>query len=224
MRKLFALLLVAVLALGLLGGAFADAFELHSGVTFGLSPDEVTQIEKEAGNEVSKGWSDEIGGKMRLAGIDDSYLYYSFSDNALIQMRYEFDSSGMNNPKYDANYENVSAALAKKYGESSYSSITGKRLELPGIYKEIITSGFGQHDYWAEKSWANADYVTDKYEEWAVDQDDGSIVFIHHCMFYDKNENGKPSQFHYHRLFYTRIDADTANEYKTMQESISDDL
>ena len=241
MLKRFVMVAVAIVLLAsftiVLG---EEKFVLRNGIVFGMSKQEVIAAEAASGIAMEKtgvstgdAVSDEVDGleslwngeRRTFAGIDNTLLEYFFMNDKLFQMHYRFPSAYKStNDKVEADYTSVSAALNQKYGTSEYSTLTGKRITLPTLYNQLITSGYGQHDLWKleERLWANRDYQIDRYEEWLITQEDGTGVFIHHCLTYDLSDGVNADREHY--VFYTLYDKETVEDYLAKSKDAADDL
>lgn len=164
-------------------------------------------------------------GPSTIAGLYPSWITYQFFDDKLFSAQYDFPS-GNQNTGFDSvisDYEKLSSALASKYGATEYTYLSNKRNDFPNIYHDIAVSVWGKHDYWKdpERSWANTDYAFEKYEEWIIPQDDGTVIVIHHCLAYDKNATFNEK---YHWLFYTCFDEELASSEAEKNASINDDI
>ena len=232
MKKIISMILMIAMLISV--SAFAEEeFTLHSNVKFGMSLSEVKTCESENGFTLEKylsGSTYDIHGK--IAGLDSSWIYYSFDGNKLIQAKYEFPAGSdyaynQSVEESRSDYAKISDLLNEKYGLSEYNTLTGKIYTVPKMINTkddaLTCSSFGEHDYWKQpdRAWADTDYTTLSYEEWLIDQPDGSGVYIHHCLY--KNANSDSNET-YHKIYYTIFDAEIISSIQDATESASSDL
>ena len=153
MKKYIALFLLAVIALSLTAcgepqkenaapqSTLACDFSLHSGVTFGMTRDEVIKKEEEAGFQMVKDMAapdkaavslctfiDHFYNEAQLpdlfstgtfAGINESEIAYWFNDQGqLFRMQYSLNCWD----DTEQSRQNIQNSLVAKYGEPTYSS------------------------------------------------------------------------------------------------------
>lgn len=235
MKKLLGL----VVALLLLVGSFASAeeFTLRNGIAFGDTMDEVLEKETFAIDEVvdsieeeeeeSEGSEDESEEllpysikteRSTLAGIDDSYIIYSFDkDKTLQEVEYVFRSS-KNENMINTDYEAINKSLISKYGNPlGYTNgdcyvFTGQALQEFAMHLALIQyiNGLG-------------DYVD--YDEWDVDTGDyhikiEQVEYYHGASYKDIS--------YVHILSYTYFTdeqlAEKLDEKQADQEAMDEDL
>ena len=165
MKKLLAFLLCLALSLALLTLSLAeDRFSIRGGVTFGMSPEEIIEIEKANGlqpREVS-------GGGYLYESGRDLQLYYGAKGNPLNAnlgllkiMRFEYDFTSAGRKMYQlvyvleekGAYSYLADALSAKYGPSD----------------ESIALSTAQYEYIGDDSHLN-------HGRWSVPDADGTVV------------------------------------------------
>ena len=185
MKKLLVILLLAVLTCGFcISGASAEFsttadFTLHSGVTFGMSREEVKKLEEENGFTVNEGsltytYYDSDGsyrGKKTdgftiygsMAGISSSTLYYYFDeDGKLFGMVYKFGDHD------EASYNDIKELINDKYANSAATD-TRKIASITDVFYSDTT---------------NATLAYDMYDSRQIMLQDGSRIQIEHLIFY----------------------------------------
>lgn len=233
MKKIISLILMIAILISV--SAFAEGdFTLHSGVKFGMSLNEVRTCESENGFTLEKYLSGNTynTNSGKIAGLDSSRIYYSFDGDKLVQAKYEFPTGSdyaynQSVEESKSDYAKISDLLNEKYGISEYNTLTGK---IYAVSKMIDTgdavltcSSFGEHDLWkqSDRAWANTDYTTISYEEWLIEQPDGSGIYIHHCLYKNANNDANETL---HKIYYTIFDAEIISSIQEATESASSDL
>lgn len=192
MKKMICLVLVVMLVLSVVSvfaEENADGFKLHNGIQFGMTKDEVISTELES----NFGLADGRYGEGKIAGYNGAVrCEYNGLDETLDKVCYFYYTTNTNQ------YNALSNALADKYGTPTHTSITGtyfaveNELEIKGVMgisderTELPLTGqsineFGviyerpgnPHDSWFVTTCRN-------YEQWLVEQEDGSAVLIDH--------------------------------------------
>lgn len=214
MKRTISILVLLTLLICLIGSAMADPFTLHSKVIFGMTPDEVSSYEKDAGftlsdKEIKYGTSKAKLAKIvegTIAGLAGSEIHYYFDkDNNLYSATYWLGSI-FNSTR--AEYESLDAALVKKYGASS------------DIYLPIVERiGFESNDYLSEWGLSRKNSkVYPQYSSWLIQQDDGSYVAIVH---YYESATVMGIDMTFHILGYQLYSADEINnELNTINNEI----
>ncbi len=104
-------------------------FEIHNGVQFGMTKEEVIALEAAAGVVLEKtnpnSGYDGLSAETTIAGCKNTILVYSFAYNRLVQAGYCFLTFDM--------FNTLENALIKKYGETDYNYITRKRYDKTNI-------------------------------------------------------------------------------------------
>lgn len=140
--------------------ALAEPFQLHSGVQFGMTMEEVKEIETKAGYEVESGSTRLSIKAPALAGIG-GWVYYNFdSENRLQMCQYSFGDFN------DTSVSGLIDAYTAKYGTplaegKHYVDIGG---EVPDALDDYIN---------CEKP-----ATLKKFYQWLPTLDDGSAVDI----------------------------------------------
>ncbi len=117
------LLCVIMAALMLMGTAFAEEeFTLHNGTKFGMTTEEVSEMESSNGNYFNdNGYGSLVSTHNTVAGQPNTTISYVFRDGKLFSMQYEFE---FDNDDYTSQYNTIEEGLIKKYGETTYNSIS----------------------------------------------------------------------------------------------------
>lgn len=220
MKKLI-ILLMAALLLTCSAAATEGEFTLRNGVKFGMTEDEIMQLELAAGDaeELTPG-SGTIVFKNReeltVAGRNEVTVVYDYDDTgAMCQMTYYFLFSP------EADYRAVSNALLKKYGPTDYSSETNMKLpmidpvieddnERVDTIQNPYTKGYvSQFSFEGTKSYS---YRRDlrkfemyDYNQWLIPYGDTHIM-IEHSRVRDKfAKDSSVMASHYERIIYTLL-------------------
>ncbi len=183
-----------------------ESYTIHSGTYFGMTHEMVEKAEDSAGFDFSFVPAGSITDfdygyvKGKIAGIEDSTVFYHFVDNKLIGVEYKFieDAMGYTYKKTArANYDYVQTALEKKYGAPDacrkYLSASTV-LIFPMVYKNI------NYEYMFEKNGR----VLEDYAQWVVNLNDGAVITISHVI------NAKDDKYYHHRLYYVYYNAEDA--------------
>lgn len=208
MKKQMALLIYVLLFASIVPYGVAEVFTLHSGVTFGMSEENVIQQENDAGfttesteyNQKGKGRADSllmVSGS--IAGIEESSIIYSVSnENGVIAATYRFDKgitvlTSEDDPKQARMYKTIQDQLCKTYGEPTnddhrwLSAVVKIGFEPLCIYP------------WFDSmpEYASAELVPDmEYSDaWLIKKDDGKAIVILH--WWGKNTKFMNSFEHY---------------------------
>ena len=155
-----------------------NVFLIHNGTQFGMTMEEVTKCEEEAGftiseNESTHRYSDFYGliGKGKVAGIEGVKIYYTFNeDGKLIQADYRFPS--------DETFNTMEKALTEKYGETEYSYVTQKSYDKLDI---------GAHGYVFDnesKTWAQRIITVSDSLVVAIDHRIGGVIMPEDIIVY----------------------------------------
>ena len=173
--------------------ALAEVFTLHNGTQFGMSKEEVIELEKANGfvlEELSPSEGFErLMGKGTIASQPNSSVWYFFDTNgSLIRMNYLFPDG--------KTFDSIEDSLNKKYGETQYSSETN--LEFPHLYDSKYASSkipFTSHS----DGQLFANERTD-YSHRLVEADNGEYIFIEHYVDLDKYWKSDSQYLKYHLL------------------------
>lgn len=243
MKKIVGMILIIAMFTGITAFADEAILTLHSGVQFGMTIEEVQQLEEDAGfmlvprGKLSEGGPVAsipflTGGyflweRATLAGFDAD-VHYAFTDNALWGVSYEFwtDAHGESNSAY----VHVLETLESKYGETEYNEETSKRYNLPaknGTSDEFAfnaySTGVGiasEQNYFYGTILGKKDFNAEctKYSQWLVELGDGSVVLIEHYLV--EEDDMKDC----HGILYTYFSADEVENSTVDSESLTDGL
>lgn len=213
-KTVYTIMIAFALTLFTVGNAVAETFTLHSKVAFGMTPEEVSSCEKEAGFVLSDQEKNYGTSKAKLikkvegtiAGLSDSEIHYFFDgENKLYSATYWLGSP-MNSTM--AEYDVLESALIKKYGASS------------DVYLPIVERiGFDSNDYLTKWGLARAnskDYP--QYSSWLIMQDDQTYVAIVH---YYEAANVMNINLTFHILGYQQY---SAEEIERELNTINDEI
>ena len=194
LMKLISVVLCVALIMSL-SFAVAEDFSLHSGITFGMTRDEVRSIEQSKGytvknEELKYTYYDKSGKYMyatstglridgSMAGLSDSTLYYYFDNSGkLFASVYDFNGE-IENPKnyvshFMNNYVTIQDQLEKKYGNIWYEYDWDSDSPIPRIV-----------DYWT----STLDVLSHKARASKIElryivNEDGSQIHINHVLAY----------------------------------------
>ena len=194
MKKLSFLLIFVLMIVTIIPYGVAEAFTLHSGVSFGMSTEEVIQNETDAGFTTKPTeYKKKEGGKAdslimisgSIAGIDNSQIIYSVSnESGLIAATYTFDNSiTVIAPEDDSKkalmYKTIQDQLVKVYGEPTNDDHYWlSAAAYIGFEPLCIYPWF---DGWYPGG-ASARLVPDTnyYDAWLLKQDNGKAIVILH--------------------------------------------
>lgn len=164
MKRIISILFV-VIQLICVNSAFSEednkpVFEIHNGVQFGMTMEEVIAYETAGGFKYNKKYSDPfnfncVAVQGKIAG-QDMTIYYSFNnEKELIQASYCF-------PK--KMFDSLEAALTKKYGEADHSYITQKRYDdfelRPKVHRSVFTEPMFPDIPWSQRIIKISDSLT----------------------------------------------------------------
>lgn len=214
MKKMISLLLLVAVLMSCT--SFADeSFTLHSGVTFGMSAQEVTKLETANGfiPETGSGYLYVTG---KVAGFDKSMIRYYTNSDSVFNALYRIGTSSTNRDTEMVDFQTVQKSLENKYGTPAYSHAMGTYTSLPGTYKNQNVTGFA----WAKAMTApflGVTWKVEDYYQWELPQPDGSVILIDH---YFMNDSG----FYNDWISYVCYDAKDINVLNEKTEAMSDDL
>ena len=228
MKKGLVLIIVSILLTCMLGSAIAEDFALHSGVTFGMTMDEVERIETEKGFTVTRSHSQfafytELGEYKAkscdvliisgsMAGIGGSTLTYYFDDNGLlVTSLYEFGEHNL------SSYNQIQDLINNKYVNRETDDYSCPLVSDILLMNNSIYSNF--------QEFLNGSIGIDQeiyhcYTESFVPLDNDNRVYIVHMMChpnvpgYDDELNQLFGGEHYLEYHYISTD-----ELKTIQEA-----
>ena len=234
MKKIISMLLIVAILVSCV--AFVEeTFTIHSGVSFGMTANEVKKQEKE--NGFSADWAgSQLLVEGTVAGHQYSRIYYGFSSGKLCRSEYSLPATSwlgiprkelavVNHEVMKSNYALMSESLSSKYGVTEYNSITGKRYMVPNEINEYTTSGFASVLLRNSYSW-NADYpnTLEMYEQWLVLLDDGSGILIDHSLIRNDNRKSPSDVYWEQNIYYTYLDKTIVETLNVSQEQIINDI
>ena len=164
MKRMVALLLVCAFLLS--GTAMAEDYIIHNGVKFGMLEDEVAELERAGGFYYQdEKWHGTV------AGQPNSTIWYIYNGNTqkLYMAWYTFPDL--------SSYKQINDALIAKYGETEFSSATGKYLEKPTM-NEIDEAQMPTY----------RDVISDAdFSQWLVPiENNQTILVYHYCYKYER--------------------------------------
>lgn len=209
-------------------------FPLHSGVTFGMTREEVIKKEEEAGFQMVKDMAapdkaaiplctdiDHFYDEAQLpdlfstdtfAGINESEIAYWFNDQGqLFRMQYSLDCWETN----EQDQTNILNSLVAKYGEPTYSSEKGTNVKSVVNGYPVTYSGWQREgSYSVPASWKPELMLSVRYEisnkediTWVIPDENGSYVTIINHSFSEGriNYSGDGGWFSGWLVTYTRL-------------------
>lgn len=134
-----------------------EKFEIRNGITFGLTVEQVKEIEGEEGV-----YSDGVlEFEREIAGQPNTTVYYYFENEMLVEVKYSFDKRYVNQYFYD----DILVFLTSKYGDYDYSNATMTR--CPYTTTHAMISIFNTQEF----------YRTHDYREWVLlDGQEGVLI------------------------------------------------
>lgn len=246
-KKYTALLLLAVMVFSLTAcgeqktetpaappSTLACDFPLHSGVTFGMTRDEVIQKEEAAGFQMVKDMAapdkatvslctyiDHFYDEAQLpdlfstgtfAGVKDSEIAYWFNDQGqLFRMQYSLDCWETE----ETDRQNILNSLIAKYGEPTYTHENGTGLasvvnDLPVTYSGWQREGkYSCPASWKPEFIMSVGYDISNEEDitWVIPDENGSYVTVINCSYSEGriNFSGDGGWFPAWLITYTRL-------------------
>ena len=214
MKRFICIVSVFIVCLAVLGTALAEEFSLHSGVTFGMTIDDIKALEESKGFETSQNelWPNEITISGTIAGIERGALinYTVDEQGSLFKAFYFLGNNAAPAAQRISEYETINDALTQKYGASVYNTGNMQIANVPETLFGEKTTGFGFC-----QGVAGGEIHT--YNQWLLDQDDGSKILIDHFM---RDENGTLYQY----IHYVRFDQEIWEAWENNRQTITDDL
>lgn len=172
-KGLSILIILLVFMSSIVGSASANEFTLHSGVAFGMTTEQVIQLEQKAGFEVETSEDDpnilKIQGK--IASVESSRIKYQFANNKLYYARYDLGSDQIN--RGFEGYKKIQESLESKYGKPTGLPDGFHSSGYNDILSSIASDGFLQDQGEVETS-----------DEWLITTNTGYIVIEHLKFFY----------------------------------------
>ena len=174
MKKLISILLIGMLLFSSIS-ALAEDFTLHSGVTFGMTMDEVKSLEQNAGFAIEtddhKYDSSKVASALevtgKIAGFENSDIHYLFDNSGKL---YAATYWLRTNDALESDYATIQNALEGKYGNPNDAWLL--------VANRI---GFEPNDYLSLAGLArNNKNVLPYYNSWLVELEDGNYVVIAH--------------------------------------------
>lgn len=149
----------------------AEEYQLHSGITFGMTKEEAIEKQKNRGNEFEM-----VDG--RLKSVKDviilsmpAEIYYDFdADGGIVRQQYRFDQAELNS---------LVMEFSKVYGEPDCTSTIGNKLALPqACFTGPLPSA---NEYGLAHVGINSSLVTYsvgsmEYVQWLVEVEGGSVA------------------------------------------------
>ena len=219
MKKIISLVLMVAMLFSLSAFAEEEEFTLHNGTTFGMTMEEVIEIEGNNGFVLSPGESgNTCSGNGIIANQQGTTISYQFDENdSLWHMQYSFSSLDT--------FDVVEQGLIKKYGNTDFSSETG--LAFPNICNENPSFPVPMAGYCDStgKGAVTFDARLLNYSHRLVELDDGDCLFIEHyvwvrdCFVYGEIS----SVIEWHHLKYRLLTSDEIATIKNVTAG-SDDL
>ena len=185
MKKIISLVLMVVVLFSV-SALSEEEFTLHSGVTFGMTSDEIIAKQNERGNSFSM-QDGRLTNSNSLSILDvDADIFYDFDENGkMTRQQFYFKN---------INFAPLAKDFAKVYGEPDCSSILGTHLVLPdaSFYGPLPT---GQE--FADKMF-NSYLVTGSrgdllYYQWLVEAEGGYVVIEEYGYEYYAKVGKNPS-------------------------------
>lgn len=209
-------------------------FSLHSGVTFGMTRDEVIKKEEAAGFQMIKDmlppekaavnlYTDidhfydeaqlpDLFASGTFAGIELSEMAYWFNDQGqLFRMQYSLDAWETD----EQDQQNIQNSLVAKYGEPTYSSEKGTNVKSVVNGYPVTYSGWQREgSYSVPARWKPELMLSVRYEisneediTWVIPDENGSYVTIINQSFSEGNINysGDNGWFPGWLVTYTRL-------------------
>ena len=148
MKRLFAFLLILCLLCvsTVVIAEEKDVFTLRNGIQFGMTKDEVFELEAQNGWTFE--WANGSGAcnyyiaQGTVAGYENGIIVYCFENDKLVQCTYSLETKFKDGDQINAAFTKREKELEKKYGTTEYSSLTkGLRypeLKLNGYYRWIF--------------------------------------------------------------------------------------
>lgn len=197
-----------------------DVFKLHSGTQFGMTSDEVIELERQAGftadtSELQKDNKLKICGK--IAGQNNTDAYYYFSANKLYEMRYYF--------KELEQYQAIEQSLQDKYGVTQYGSHTGIGLPEFSINGDTYSDNHNEGIFSTGSFWVMR-IQNCQYSQRIIQISETEYVFIeHYCanIVYDWSRDNSKSVYPNHYVQYTLLSStEVAQIFGDVQQLDSD--
>lgn len=214
MKRVICIVSVCIVLLAALGTASAEEFTLHSGVTFGMTIDDIKALEESKGFETSQNEfrPNEIVISGTIAGIERGALiiYTVDEQGRLFKACYFLGNNAAPAAQRISEYETINDALTQKYGASAYNTGNMQIANVPDTLFGEETTGFKFC-----QGVAGGEIYT--YNQWLLDQEDGSKILIDHFM---RDEKGSLYQY----IYYVRFDQESWEAWETNQPTIADDL
>lgn len=193
-----------------------EPIELHSGVTFGMSSQQIIQKENENGYSTEFRDDGRLQVTGKIAGFDSSMIQYFFDSSSMFHAMYTIGDSSITLAPTETDFQTIQTALEAQYGKPTFSSAMGTATNLPGKYKNQYVTGIA----WAE--WGNMPSlgiyceVVDYYQ-WEIKQPDGSVVLIDHFLAKDLGNYAQRISY----VCYASSDVTYTNQ---QNQSIGNDL
>lgn len=232
MKKIISLWLMVAMLFSVSAFAEEEEFALHSGTKFGMSSQEVAQIEQENGfemdvyhYEVSGGYS--VYGRGRIANMDNTTMSYTFTDDdSLYDLLYEFYEGDDDLAKTLIKFETIEEGLVAKYGATEYCSETGFSFPVLGFvnWSERFKNKYpydGGVEY--KGTQAECSHTRVAYSHRLIEMDDGSCVLIDHVVYRERMKMTGSDNYQ-HQLRYILLTEEEAQLIRQSMNQFINDL
>ncbi len=234
MKKILCLFIGLIVLLGSIS-ALAEEFALHSGVQFGMTVDEVVELEEKSGfeckvydeNSEYSGLGPnehEVRVEGKIASIDESSIEYYFVDNALTIAWYEFGNSGWGGFSYSPDdFDTVETALVNKYGEPNCPT---------GLFDSFAFTDDVESITHCQECDVYGDCDIYGLSNWLIPLNDNACIFIEHYLISAEFVDDPSFADGYHTLCYQVMDAtevksvlqNAADEFLDNSQQLEDDI
>ena len=231
MKKIISLVLMFAMLFSV--SALAEVeFTLHSGTTFGMSSQEVAQIELEKGFDMEVyHWEDtgeySVWGSGRIANMDKTQIRYSFTnDDSLYDLVYLFDEGDDDLAKTLIKFDTIEEGLIAKYGATEYSSETGFSFPVLG-FRGGSERFYDKYPYDGGVEYkgrpAECSHTRIAYSHRLIELDDGSCVLIDHVV-YNERMKMTGSNHYQHQIRYILLTEEEAQIIRQSMNQFVNDL
>lgn len=202
---------------------------LFGGVHFGMTSNEVAYEIQQQGYEIDHFQNDRadswIVSPVEIGGFKDVQASYRYNVlDQLDNVRYLFEAHSVNEAsKMNAEFDLIEASLIKKYGETEYTSESGKVLNLNNKVNDE------EFKLWRDgKKWETCETID--YSERVVEYGDGTYMLIEHFTYADLYYfSEEPTLKHYlcythYREDLSKNNAAESDENLTQEEQMAKDF
>ena len=214
-RYLFVALIVSLSTL-LISCANTEEFSLRNDIHFGDSVETVKEKETMDIDYVSEYTvRSEYG---TIAGIDDSYVKYSFDDDKLFEIFYVLGIT-LDKNNLEDNYNTIYDSLVKKYGKPLYSnSENGQYIIQTSVFDTVE---YALHVYPNESNTFN--HLLD-YKEWVIKCNGYNVKIDLSGQYYGKDDEICGIGLSVGYKMFTNEDLEIATKEKEEQEKEEQEL